>query len=127
MPSTTRNPRQPRIDATRTTPTRHNPVVGITLLLQLRSATQGVTIRTRDPDSGDAGWACRGPTHAQRRFRVHAAILINNDRRDDVCRTVQTAVRISPGTASGGLNNSRWRKHHVIVNWASEFEQRVPR
>ena len=75
MPSTTRNPRQPRIDATRTTTTRHNPVVGITLLLQLRSATPGAQVRAGNQDSGDAGWSDYPTVDVQGGVRVHVYII----------------------------------------------------
>ena len=58
------------------------------LLLQFRQAPRRSEVRTRDPDSGDAGWARQAAPDAQGDLRVRPDIRININRvrRDRVCR-----------------------------------------
>ncbi len=75
-----RIPRPPYVFAIAPTSTRHNPVVGITLPLQFRSAAQGVAVRAGDQDAGDAGWTRQAAPDAQGNLRVHVDICININR-----------------------------------------------
>ena len=61
---------------------------GVAPLLQLRQAKRRSEVRTRDPDSADAGGTDHEAAHAQGDLRLHAHILININRarRDAVCR-----------------------------------------
>ena len=98
-----RIPRPPYVSAIAPTSTRHNPVVGMTLLLQFRPTTRSSEVRTRDAHSGDAGWARREATGPQGDLRVHAAILINRERPDGVRRHAEAVTGHCHSNASSGI------------------------
>ena len=60
MPSTAQNPRQPCIDPTRTTPTRHNPVLGINQLLPRGSLPLGARKRHAERETHHAATVTHG-------------------------------------------------------------------